>query len=565
MNQLTIRQKLYAVFSVLILIFTCISLYSGYTLYAIHHGAMRIATEHLNSVLSLSQANRTLAVYRKGEYAMVAATNTSGQIYAAQEIRNLAGQMDVTFAQLTDVLTGDKAESFEAMREQWDAYKQRRTRLEQLTMDGQHEAALQELARTDADYQQLNWQLSLLVDASKDFVQQEVNEATSRYEAARLTLIIAVVLVILLSMGMALYLSRSINRSVAYLMHISKEVAAGNLTVEVEQRTQDEFGVLTGAYKETVEHLHALIEHIQHTAEQVAQFAGNLTENANQSAQATLQIANSVSNVAAASSQQGENIGSSRTEVIAMAKDLDGFAQKAESSNEAAQQVDKIAQQGRDAMQGAVQQMKEIADSVGQSAKAIRLLADRSAEIGQISDTISGIADQTNLLSLNVAIEAARAGEAGRGFAVVAEEVRKLAEESGRAAQKIAALIDAIQQETQEAVTRMERGTQKVADGQAVIAQAGDSFQTITEAVGDLTAQSWAILAGARHSAGKAEAIVNVMEDIHTSSQSVAEETESVSAATEEQSASMDEVAEASRRLSELSQELQSAAAQFRI
>ena len=249
MNQLTIRQKLYAVFSVLILIFTCISLYSGYTLYAIHHGAMRIATEHLNSVLSLSQANRTLAVYRKGEYAMVAATNTSGQIYAAQEIRNLAGQMDVTFAQLTDVLTGDKAESFEAMREQWDAYKQRRTRLEQLTMDGQHEAALQELARTDADYQQLNWQLSLLVDASKDFVQQEVNEATSRYEAARLTLIIAVVLVILLSMGMALYLSRSINRSVAYLMHISKEVAAGNLTVEVEQRTQDEFGVLTGAYK----------------------------------------------------------------------------------------------------------------------------------------------------------------------------------------------------------------------------------------------------------------------------------------------------------------------------
>lgn len=248
-----------------------------------------------------------------------------------------------------------------------------------------------------------------------------------------------------------------------------------------------------------------------------------------------------------------------------MAKDLDGFAQKAESSNEAAQQVDKIAQQGRDAMQGAVQQMKEIADSVGQSAKAIRLLADRSAEIGQISDTISGIADQTNLLSLNAAIEAARAGEAGRGFAVVAEEVRKLAEESGRAAQKIAALIDAIQQETQEAVTRMERGTQKVADGQAVIAQAGDSFQTITEAVGDLTAQSGAILAGARHSAGKAEAIVNVMEDIHTSSQSVAEETESVSAATEEQSASMDEVAEASRRLSELSQELQSAAAQFRI
>ena len=80
MNNLTIRQKLYAVFGILLLIFSCISLYSGYTLYAIHHGAMRIATEHLNSVMALSQANRSLAVYRKGEYAMVAATNTSGQI-----------------------------------------------------------------------------------------------------------------------------------------------------------------------------------------------------------------------------------------------------------------------------------------------------------------------------------------------------------------------------------------------------------------------------------------------------------------------------------------------------
>ena len=97
MDQMTIRQKLYAVFSVLILIFTCISLYSGYTLYAIHHGAMRIATEHLNSVLSLSQANRTLAVYRKGEYAMVAATNTSGQIYAAQEIRKSDTEVCIIF------------------------------------------------------------------------------------------------------------------------------------------------------------------------------------------------------------------------------------------------------------------------------------------------------------------------------------------------------------------------------------------------------------------------------------------------------------------------------------
>ena len=373
------------------------------------------------------------------------------------------------------------------------------------------------------------------------------------------------VLLLLLAMFMATYLSRTINHSVAYLMGILKEVADGNLTVPVEVRSSDEFGVLTGAYKETVGNLHDLIENIQTTAHDVASFAGNLTENANQSADATQQVAQSVTNVAMSASEQERKIDLSSTEIVAMAQELHGFEQKAEASNTAADRVDAIAEQGRDAVTGAVTQMTEISDSVEQSAHAIRMLAERSSEIGQISDTISSIAEQTNLLALNAAIEAARAGEAGRGFAVVADEVRKLAEESGSAASKIAALISSIQNETQEAVMRMEQGTKDVEEGRTVIAQAGEAFQTITEAVSSLTQQAEAILSGARASAGRAEKIVAVMEDIHSSSKDVATETESVSAATEEQAATMDNVAEASRKLLELSHKLQEEAAKFRI
>ena len=85
-------------------------------------------------------------------------------------------------------------------------------------------------------------------------------------------------------------------------------------------------------------------------------------------------------------------------------------------------------------------------------------LGDRSQEVGQIVDTISGIAGQTNLLALNAAIEAARAGEQGRGFAVVAEEVRKLAEQSQEAAKHIADLISHIQADTEDAVQAMQEG-----------------------------------------------------------------------------------------------------------
>ena len=421
------------------------------------------------------------------------------------------------------------------------------------------------MASSEAAYQELDWDLGIIVDQSKDFIQQETNVAADRYQDAKILFLVLTIVVLVLSVSMALYLSRTIHRSVQYLMGISQEVADGNLTVPVEVQTQDEFGELTAAYKETISKLHVLIDEIQRTSGEVSDFAAQLTENADQSAQATQQVATSVTNVAQSASAQGESIGTSQQEVVKMADELHGFEQKAESSSKAAERVDEIAQNGRKAMTGAVDQMTEISESVEHSATAIRMLAKRSTEIGQISDTIADIAEQTNLLALNAAIEAARAGKAGRGFSVVADEVRKLAEESGKAAAKIAELISSIQSETQVAVSRMERGTKDVEEGRAVIEEAGSAFQNITEAVGDLAEQVGDILAGAQASAARAERITHVMEEIHDEGKQVAAETESVSAVSEEQSAAMDEVAEASRRLSELSKTLRSAAAKFRI
>ena len=121
-----------------------------------------------------------------------------------------------------------------------------------------------------------------------------------------------------------------------------------------------------------------------------------------------------------------------------------GVEQIAASSSEAATtavDASQLAESGQNVMQQVTLQMEKIKESSGYTAAVIKSLGESSETIGQIVETITGIADQTNLLALNAAIEAARAGEQGRGFAVVADEIRKLAEQSGEAAKQIGELI----------------------------------------------------------------------------------------------------------------------------
>jgi len=125
--------------------------------------------------------------------------------------------------------------------------------------------------------------------------------------------------------------------------------------------------------------------------------------------------------------------------------------------------------------------MQRIRGEVQGISKKVKNLADRSLEISEIVNTIEDIASQTNLLALNAAIEAAGAGESGLRFAVVAEEVRKLAERSGKAAKDIVVLIKSVQAETQQAVVAMEEGTREVEAGYKVTVEAGERLHEIGE------------------------------------------------------------------------------------
>lgn len=565
MGNATIRQKLHLVFGILILVFVGVSLYSAYALNSINDGAMRIATTHLRSVMAATDNGKAMEQYRQLEYSIVTAPNLTSRSYAEKKAWKLGDQIDITFDVLESSMEGNVDENFRSLRQTWSKYRDQLKQITTLSNNNQAAAASKVLDDSLTLFEGMDDTLVKVIDARKDFINEETQAATAEYNRTKILLIVSVIIVILISASMAFYLSRSINNSIQYLMTIANEIAKGNLTVDVTPKTSDEFGTLTSAFADTVKQLKTLISNITETAENLVNFSEELTSNADQSALATQQVANSISNVAANMNQQGDQVNTSVNEIMGMSQNMASFEKLSEESSKAAHHVEGIAESGRKSVSGAVKQMEAIADSVTESAEVIRKLADRSEEISQISDTISGIAEQTNLLALNAAIEAARAGEHGRGFAVVADEVRKLAEGCGQAAAKIADLIRVIQQDTTSAFDRMEQGTNDVRDGKVVVDEAGSSFSTIVEAVTGLTQNAENILNAAHASAEKANNLVNVMDALNKTSAEVSQEAESVSAATEELAASMDEIAVASKSMSEMAQKLKDTTTQFKL
>jgi methyl-accepting chemotaxis protein len=169
----------------------------------------------------------------------------------------------------------------------------------------------------------------------------------------------------------------------------------------------------------------------------------------------------------------------------------------------------RISGEGRENLSKLNDAMDHIRTVINNSGQVVQGLGKKGDEIGQIIQVIDGIAEQTNLLALNAAIEAARAGEHGKGFAVVADEVRKLAERSSTATKEIGSLIQAIQNETQNAVQAMLEGDSKVEQGVQVVKVAGESFTSITAAVEDINNRMSELSAGSL----KTKSVFNIIQD----------------------------------------------------
>jgi aerotaxis receptor len=209
-----------------------------------------------------------------------------------------------------------------------------------------------------------------------------------------------------------------------------------------------------------------------------------MADTARQVQRVSHEVEQCVDNVAESARVQSDATASAAAGIEEITVSIGEVAEHAASTRDSAQAVGEVSLRGADLSAKASATILALADTVKDSAAQVELLGDQSQEISRITGVIREIADQTNLLALNAAIEAARAGEQGRGFAVVADEVRKLAERTGKATQEISAMIGAIQTETRKAVEGMRSGATQVENGVKLVQNAQESLQEINSQMG---------------------------------------------------------------------------------
>jgi methyl-accepting chemotaxis protein/CHASE3 domain sensor protein len=388
--------------------------------------------------------------------------------------------------------------------------------------------------------------------------------------------VIFVLCAIAIGAVVAFIIARGIARPLNNIAKVAEDIAIGDIQHNIDINQKDEVGLLADSFRKLIDYM----KNLAGAAERIAAndltvevtpkserdvlgnafntMGTNLTgvirqlgQNATELVTAATEIASSSEQMSRGAKDQNEQMGQVSSAIEEMTATIVESSKNAGEASNGARGASDTATTGGKVVTETVQGMQRIATVVRESAASIQKLATSADQIGEIIGVIDDIADQTNLLALNAAIEAARAGEQGRGFAVVADEVRKLAERTGKATGEITDMIKGIQTETKEAVHSMETGIQEVDKGRELADQAGNS---LTE-----------VVAGAQRVMDMIQQIATATEQQSAAAEQISKNIEHIASITKETATGAEQSATAAEELNRQAEGLQQMVGRFKV
>ncbi len=359
-----------------------------------------------------------------------------------------------------------------------------------------------------------------LVDTNKTFADESTHNIAQAVTAAKAMLLITLAVALACAVLCGWLLFRAISVPLASVMQILEVMRSGDLTKRLDLARRDEFGALESGFNRMTDELTGLVGQAQKSA---------------------LQVTTSVTEIAATSRQQQATasetaattteIGATSREIFATSRDLARTMTEVAGVADHAASLAGTGHVGLTRMEDAMRHVMEAAGSVNGK---LGILNEKAGNINQVVTTITKVADQTNLLSLNAAIEAEKAGEYGRGFAVVATEIRRLADQTAVATYDIEQMIKEIQSAVSAGVMGMDKFAEEVRRGMDEMRQVGDQLAQIIAQVQTLPPRFQVVNEGMQAQATGAEQINQALVQLSEAAQQTAESLQQSSQAIEE-------------------------------
>jgi methyl-accepting chemotaxis protein WspA len=326
--------------------------------------------------------------------------------------------------------------------------------------------------RVDPIFAKIQASLQALVTFNKTHVDQSINQVLGAVYAAKLGIVITFAAAVLVAVLSGVWLFRAVTKPLGRLVSVVGVMGQGDFSQRLQTGRRDEFGTLVGGFNRMTDDLAALIGQVQKSTIQVNTSVTEIAATAKQQ-QAT------ASEIAATTTE----IGATSMEISATSKELVRTMDEVAS---VAEQTATLAGGGQTGVSSMEETMSQVMAAAGSINAKLGVLNEKAGNINQVVTTITKIADQTNLLSLNAAIEAEKAGEYGRGFAVVATEIRRLADLTAVATYDIEQMVKEIQSAVSASVMGMDKFSEEVRRGMLEVRQVGGQLSQIIQQVQEL-------------------------------------------------------------------------------